>query len=139
MGSMVLFITSINIRWECVSQTTIKHGPIILSMFVDSVRCTYIVHSWFHGIKLKRNDDVLLTITPRVFSLISRPQMNHFTFDVTGVTRAQNDTTDPCIATAGTRSFMNSGTISRTESYSSTIVTSFDVVQQPYSDVTTHV
>lgn len=80
-----------------------------------------------------------LTIVPRELSVISRPQTNHFTLAATGETRAQNDTTEPCIATTGTGSSMNAGIVSRTTSSASLITTPHDVEQHPYSEATMHV
>lgn len=81
----------------------------------------------------------LLTIVPRVFSVISLPQINHFIFDEIGETRAQNDTAEPFIATTGTGSLINVGIDSRITSFASRIIISHDVVQQPYSEAIIHV
>lgn len=76
----------------------------------------------------------------RVLSVISRPQMNHLTLVSFGDTRAQNETTDPCIATTGAGCSMKAGTISRSRiSVACFIVISHEVEQHPYSDATMHV
>lgn len=55
-----------------------------------------------------------------------------------GDTRAQNDTTEPCIATTGTGSSMNAGMVSPANSPACFITISQDVEQHPYSDATIH-
>lgn len=60
--------------------------------------------------------------------------MNHFTLDSIGSIRAQNDTTEPCIATTGTGYFVNFGIVSVVNSFCALTLTSHDVLQQPYSD-----
>lgn len=65
--------------------------------------------------------------------------MNHLTLDEMGATRAQNDITDPCIATTGIGSSIKMGIVSRNTSLDSLIVTSDDVEQHPYSEATIHV
>lgn len=98
----------------------------------------YIFNRIVQELYTKRIKSKLLTIVARVLSVISRPQMNHLTLVAIGDTRAQNDTTEPCIATTETGSSMNAG-ISGATSAAFFIRISHEVEQHPYSDATMHV
>lgn len=77
------------------------------------------------------NTKNVLTTIPREESVISRPHANHLTLAVTGETRAQNDTTEPSMATAGTGFLINAGITSRISLVFSIILISVDVMQHP--------
>lgn len=129
------FIVFIN-DTDIFSWSRVCWSSFIASLQIENFKFKFstMLSNYMENVCLK-----LLTIVPRVFSVISRPQMNHLILDTMGSTRAQNETTEPCIATTGTGSSINFGIISAATSTDGCIDTSHDVEQHPYSDATMHV